>query len=271
MWFAKAYTNLSRGRVLRAACLVSTTLLNSASAITGGSNASPGQFDYTMMILQPRLEMLPDQSSYICDGVLIEPNFVLTIAECVVGTDGSDLLIRAGTNSTGFQNSAVTGVIIHPNFTTTDGQLSNDIALLHLNTSITVVQPGMIVDEYNPPVSESNVTLVGWGASSVEGDHNPSPSLLQIAIPVQNHSSCADALSSCGFDLEYPQHFCVADYGVGATYGDAGGPVVDLDSGEVVGFISGNPHCASENGFAVELFISPFYHWIMTTIQKTAS
>lgn len=228
---------------------------NPVRAIIGGTSVSPKAYDYTIAIFQPALS---EESStpFICDGVLITPSAVVTIAECVQGLSSSDITIRSGTNSTGYQNVTVSSILTNPDYDSET--LTNDIAIIHLGSNITNVLPATIPSS-NSSIS-SHVGLLGWG-SKVNATEAISPNIQQADVAIVDTVTCTSQLSSC-YTLDSCQHFCTVSAGPGEGYGDAGGPVVDA-SGQLIGLISGNPTCAQSNSIALEVNIAHFHDWIV--------
>lgn len=224
------------------------------NAIIGGSSVSTTHYDYTIAIFQPALS--EESTPFICDGVLVTPSAVLTIAECLDGLEPSDIMVRTGANSTGYQNITVSSIVTHPDFDI--DTLANDLAIIHLGSNITNILPATIPSS-NSTLS-SHVNLLGWGAT-VNETEAISSNLRQANVSIVDTDTCKSQLSSC-YTLDSCQHFCTVSAGPGEGYGDSGGPVVNA-KGNLVGLISGNPSCAQPHSIALEVNVVTFHDWIV--------
>lgn len=212
-------------------------------------------YPYTVAIFQPALS--DSSESFICSGVLITPNTVLTIAECVSGTGPSDISIRTGISNPTFQNITVASITSHPGYDV--DTLTNDVAVIRLSQNVSIV-PALIGTQS----AAGNVTIVSWGSmSNNTQDVAPAPKIVSQAVV--DAETCASRLVACASEFDAEQHFCTQVTGEGQAYGDGGGPVLDPATGMLVGLISGDPSCAGANFISLQVGMQGFRDWIYET------
>jgi V8-like Glu-specific endopeptidase len=202
-----------------------------------------------------------DEEFYLCSGVLIAPNVVLTARHCLStaltttiqcdqngnslnGTDfGGDLpvsevnVFATPTIYQGETPSATAKALFHPAGST---ECNEDLALVVLGTPITTVQPARVRIAGSPTVGEST-RVVGYGAndqSAPIGTRYRKDDLPVLALG-SSVSASNTALGSSEFELG----------GESTCNGDSGGPALDETSGAVVGILSRGPaDCTSTTG-----------------------
>ncbi|XP_037825610.1 chymotrypsin-1-like [Lucilia sericata] len=215
-------------------------LAHAKNRIIGGQHAEEGLAPY-----QISLQTLP--GAHLCGGAIIDKQWIITAAHCVTGWPAEFLRIAAGSNL--YQEPLEVYYIYH-----------NDIALLHVNTTITfndLVQPLTLT---NTMLNTTDPLLfTGWGLISL---WDPYPEKLQKLLMYQvSKNECTIILESEFPDVRVDiSHICayVKRY-QGACHGDNGGPLVYNNS--LIGIHSWSYPCA--DGYP-DMFTNIWYYrdWI---------
>ncbi|KAI1942719.1 hypothetical protein LOZ66_001125 [Ophidiomyces ophidiicola] len=200
--------------------------------IIGGSPARQGQFPSTVKLLKN------DRSH--CGGALIGDRLVLTAAHCVE-VPASQLSIRAGSlkANEGGVTSRVARISKHSSWNMP--RFNNDIAILHLETSIkqsSVIKYGRLTSSTADP--RGAVLSAGWGRTSPAGPG--SPNLLFIQTSMIDRQTCKRGKAVCG--------------------GDSGSPLYD-SSMNIIGLVSfGSKQCSNDGVPAVYTKVGAYGNWI---------
>ncbi|XP_023305120.2 chymotrypsin-2-like [Lucilia cuprina] len=228
-------------------------LAHASNRIIGGQLAEEGLAPY-----QISLQTIP--GAHLCGGAIIAKEWIITAAHCVTGWPVEFLRIAVGSNlyKKPLEVYYLNDIFIHCNYD--QPKFHNDIALLHVNTTI-------IYNDLVQPLALANVMLnttdpllfTGWGLISL---WDPYPEKLQkLLMYLVPRKECTLILES-----EFPDvcvdisHICayVKRY-QGACHGDNGGPLVYNNS--LVGIHSWSYPCA--DGYP-DMFTNIWYYrdWI---------
>ncbi|XP_053687596.1 serine protease grass-like [Sabethes cyaneus] len=200
--------------------------LNSSQLILLGGDTVHGDWPWHVAVYHRTRR----SNDYACGGTIINDQFVLTAAHCVMNSDSgyqlvpSRIFVRMGIhnldefNPRAVQQHSVGKVHKFANFT----RLFNDIALLELNTVIQFteyVQPACLNREED--ITGQQGTVVGWGLTE---DDETSPTLRQAQLPVVDTVTCLKSDRVLfGHSLDDGM-FCAGHMnGTGVCNGDSGG------------------------------------------------
>ncbi|KAF7396675.1 hypothetical protein HZH66_007537 [Vespula vulgaris] len=200
--------------------------------IVNGVDAKPGEIPYQIS-LQMKLS-----NFHFCGGSILNKNYVITAAHCVLTKSKNNIQVVAGTNYLNDEKSSihnVKNIIIHENYSPSDSW-KNDIALLE------VVEPfseTKLISFINLPTSHDVINandravISGWG---------------RLWMNYNIHDS-----HICAYDPESPR---------GSCHGDSGGPLTV--NGKLVGLVSWAKACALTDYPTVYTRVSEFKDWIKT-------
>lgn len=247
-----------------------------SSRIVGGDQVSD-QSDYPWMV------SLKYQSSkqHFCAGTLINEQWVMTAAHCVVDQTANKIIATVGeynlssnpdTNSTN-----IIKIIIHPAFD--EKTFNNDIALLKLSETLaqeTVSRLSSTETTQSISVDNITATAIGWGstlayASTSDGQDIPVsyPNILrQVTLPLLSSQSCKDVMPSTTDNM-----ICAGDVingGLDSCQGDSGGPLL-VESAtaaiqQQIGIVSFGQGCAQPQTAGVYTKVSNYQDWIEASI-----
>ncbi|XP_016971976.2 serine protease SP24D [Drosophila rhopaloa] len=195
---------------------------------------------------QPHTISLRRNGEHVCGGCLIGNKWAITAAHCVSLAGGQQSYppksynIRAGSiqRLAGGQLVPLTQIIIHQNYSSSGAAGANDLALLELQTPVTLNANTKPIDlATSRPAAGSQITFSGWGSSKPEGSLSHG---LQVASRLSlSASDCQKELF-----LEQEDLLCLspaAEDFAGLCSGDAGAPAVYQDQlvGIAAFFVSG--------------------------------
>ncbi|KAI4504473.1 hypothetical protein M0802_000023 [Mischocyttarus mexicanus] len=243
-----------------------------APRITGGNDATPGQFPYQVSV-QWGLEPLFSYR-HVCGGSVISENFVLTAGHCVLKY--GEYRVAVGkhhlteTEKTE-QVVQVAGTVVHSGYK--GGVAQHDIALLKLKTPLNLNERVAALELPTDKHEETgNVVLTGWG--SVSRNVLPVlPKVLQTAtLPILDNESCLAKLQSVKSVIGkkpqlFPTQLCTdagQNSNLSACSGDSGGPLVQfVDSKPVqVGIVSWGTLPCGHGMPSVYTRVSSYTNWI---------
>eukprot|EP01054_Gregarina_sp_Poly1_P006715 Gregarina_sp_Poly_1__6714@NODE_3611_length_978_cov_21_725576_g2297_i0_p1_GENE_NODE_3611_length_978_cov_21_725576_g2297_i0NODE_3611_length_978_cov_21_725576_g2297_i0_p1_ORF_typecomplete_len259_score14_28Trypsin/PF00089_26/1_6e66Trypsin_2/PF13365_6/9_9e09DUF316/PF03761_15/7_4e05Peptidase_S7/PF00949_21/0_057DUF1986/PF09342_11/0_042Peptidase_S55/PF05580_12/0_056_NODE_3611_length_978_cov_21_725576_g2297_i019795 len=227
--------------------------------IINGIPASQGEF--------PSQLSLQAWNSHNCGASVLNANYVLTAAHCVVGYSASQLSVLAGSvNLASGSRHQVAEIIVHSQYNAADSW-KNDIAVLKLATPLQIdnvnIKPVSLPAAGEKPADGAVATVIGWGRLSEGG---PIPNELQkVDIAVVNQAQCSSVYGSMGYPI-YSGHICadVPEGNKGSCNGDSGGPL--FVDGEVVGLVSWAAGCARQGYPTVYTRVAEYIDWISQQI-----
>lgn len=224
--------------------------------IVGGHDATE---QYSFMV------SLQQQGQHICGASLIKPDYVVTAAHCVQGSQRRDapqwgaadgpragqLTVRVGSNdhSSGGEEATVANVQTHP---------SGDVAVLKLDHAVKA-QPIKIAAQSGDPGTKTRI--IGWGQTCPEQGGCGAPQNLQeLDTQIVDDAKCQG--------IDGKGEICTDNPGgnSGACYGDSGGPQIKGTKGdwELIGATSrsGNGDSTCATGPSIYTDVSSYADWI---------
>lgn len=192
--------------------------------IVKGNPADIKDFPWQVAILNGATSQLS------CGGSIIDDNWVLTAAHCVVDSNDQPLLpgsfiVVAGTTTfaSGGTRYTVDRVVPHSGFTRAGKK--DDIALLHTATPITGPNRRPVQLTREEPNPRNTLTISGWGVTA-QGATSPSPTLQKLDVVPVPRDACNKAPMYPG-EITYGKT-CAGnkDTDRSACQGDSGGPLI---------------------------------------------
>jgi secreted trypsin-like serine protease len=242
--------------------------------IVGGQPAILGQFPYQVLMY-----MTADGASwYICGGVLVKRNFILTAAHCIEEYNRIDIYVGLVDRPPGFYHwgTTITGrsnFIVHPDRNADD--FSNDIGVLRMDEAPDNLLSSAYVDVVTlPNSSQMEIDLTGAiGTISGFGRVNNSvtslsPRLLWAEAPIMDNAECAISYGP----FVRRTNLCIDTRGGTSTCGgDSGGPLTvngPLGEGPVLaGIVSFGSAFSCTSGYpTVFARVTHFVDWILSVI-----
>ncbi|XP_017038222.1 serine protease SP24D [Drosophila kikkawai] len=181
---------------------------------------------------QPYTISLRRHGVHVCTGVLITAKWGLTAGHCVSLGGGqqsyppSSYTIRAGSiqRLAGGQLLPLSQIIIHKDYSSAGPAGANDLALLELQTPVTLNANTQPIDlgTARPPAG-SQVTYSGWGSSKADG-------ALSHGLQVATRQALSATACQQELFLEQEDLLCLSPVAEtdlsGLCSGDAGAPAV---------------------------------------------
>jgi secreted trypsin-like serine protease len=196
--------------------------------IIGGTNAQQGAWPWQLS----QQRQGTGGWSHSCGASLLSSTRGLSASHCVDGAAVTILRVIAGlydrTNTAGTQTVNLSSYVKHERYQVDSASYSNDIAILHFASSITL--GGNIQVLTLPPDNSNNFagttcTITGWGRTS---SSNTLPNILQQAnIQVITTAQCTAQMAGVSGVSIWDSHICLRDSSnqIGSCNGDSGGPL----------------------------------------------
>lgn len=206
---------------------------------------------------------------YLCGGVLIKENFILTAAHCISTKNGHSLAqVRLGHAVLSDPNGVdvpIKAIHIHPDFEV-DPILTADIALLELEENVPVngnIRPICLLSSFNSTtILEGEVS--GWGLIDRT---NTSDRMQFLKVDIEDPEVCEQEYRAKlpWFRLEDSQICARGELGTDSCKGDSGGPLMYIDENSAYNLIGitsfGTTKCDSSVP-GIYTKVTEFMDWI---------
>jgi secreted trypsin-like serine protease len=206
-----------------------------ASAVVGGSPTTIEAHPWQALVIVA-------SDSRLCGGSIIDSQWIVTAAHCVVGASPDGLDVHVGTSTlrgrSAGNRAMVVEIVVHPDWDAS--AYRNDVALLRLaeplafGSSVAPIRVPVSQDPNAWPPVGTAATISGWGSTEFEGD--PSNQLRAAQIQILGSPDRGDC-GSYGSSFDGVVEICagVPTGGIDACQGDSGSPlVVDVEGTPVL-------------------------------------
>ncbi|XP_048848238.1 transmembrane protease serine 9-like [Brienomyrus brachyistius] len=239
------------------------------TSIVGGQNTSVGRW--------PWLASLYHNGSQVCEGSLINTQWVLTAAQSFSSAVTNGWVVYLGQQTPKQSNLSEVGwnvsrIIQHPNYTV--GQFDYNIALVKLQSAVNFtdyIRPVCVAASGSTFYSGTDTWVTGWGSPL-----SSSGNLQQVKIPVVGNRQCYCLYSNLSIPLpsfNATQNFmCAGQLAWGGTstcrQGHLGSPLVVKNGSIWVQAGVVNYDCVHPGLLGVYASVSRYEHWINSTITS---
>jgi len=162
----------------------------------------------------------------------------------------------------------VQSILLHEQYNNAAGHLSNDLALLLLDSQLPCGNPNLspvCLPESLTDVTNIDAWVTGWGRTD-EDVPQISPTLQEIFVPVYTHEQCYNLFTNPRAHLSEYQ-ICAGREGMDACIGDSGGPLfANAASNDFqyvqLGIVSFGYGCDEPNLRGVYTNVAAYRSWI---------
>ncbi|KAF5289869.1 hypothetical protein FQR65_LT02003 [Abscondita terminalis] len=261
--------------------------------IVGGQLTLLRQFPWVALLEYQK----PEGRGFHCGGSLINNNYVITAAHCILRIPKTWRLVsvRLGEHQLdkdpdcddedrpGFEDCAdspidvpVGSVSVHPEYVNRVGS-PNDIALIRLSRSVTYTQSIQPIcmptskDFATTDFTGTSMVVTGFGRTETRGQSNIK---LKVEVPIKPKSECVPLYKKNGVTLIDTQFCAGGNKGEDSCTGDSGGPLMYLRQTEteynwyLYGIVSFGPiQCGAKDFPGIYTNVNKFMPWVVSNMK----
>lgn len=239
--------------------------------IVGGDNATAGSWPWQASV------HFKIAGIHICGGTLINDQWILTAAHCIISNSPGEWTIYLGRETQSGPNAhevkrSVSQVTVHPNYN--DTLYNNDIALMKLSSPVSFtdyIRPICLASSSSQFYTSTSCWATGWGKLNKNDSLSGSYPLQEVQVPVIGNKQC-----SCNYKLVKDatitdSMICAGQENKGACQGDSGGPLQCKQGSTWIqaGITSFGIPCALANFPEVYARVSQFQKWISDEVAAS--
>ncbi|XP_051720176.1 chymotrypsin-like protease CTRL-1 isoform X1 [Ctenopharyngodon idella] len=234
-------------------------IINGHDVISDGRGALPWPWQVSIQT---------STGQHFCGGSLINSNWVLTAAHCLVKAKVHNVVLGQndrGSSTEPIQFRGIAKAITHPDYNK-QTNFNNDVTLLKLSSPVQMtprVSPICLPSSSDKTLPGTVCVTTGWGRTAITWN----PRILQEANkPIVSQTQCKQVFGQTKIT---DAMICAGASGSSSCQGDSGGPLVCQTSGVwyQVGIVSwGKTNCNIDVPI-VYTRVSYFRKWIDETVQ----
>ncbi|KAL4439826.1 hypothetical protein ABPG75_002827 [Micractinium tetrahymenae] len=256
-------------------------LLQISSQILNGRDAERGRFNYVASLRFPYAKDTGVKlNEFVCQGVLIRPDVLLTSAWCLVNSGMWPIVKLASyeTNGGPAEVRRVTATVWHSGYTGTIDDVQDDVALMLLDKPSSVTPVQIAAASRDPLARNDKLTIAGWGLTQ-DDPLATSKHLMYASQFLLKQQRCAEKWSSGdnpvqngGWDTNKILCGAYAGHNKALCYGDAGSPLLRRGAtaaGDLIVGIGSQSACKGDSflGGSIYSNVAHYYGWIQNGIR----
>ncbi|XP_006901994.1 PREDICTED: mastin-like [Elephantulus edwardii] len=242
--------------------------------IVGGHDAPAGKWPWQVSLW---LYISHDEKwRFKCGGSLIDRQWVLTAAHCVLGFKPEEVQVQVGhVQQSESDHLQVTKVICHKNYHPKQKISEHDVALLKLVAPVKISKLVNLVSLPPRGLSLSPGTkcwVTGWGYTTFKEPLPKHKNLQEVEIPLVEIQKCRLLYKNLYKPRDIKKDMiCAGSAGKDSCQGDSGGPLVCKWKGSWVqlGVVNGGEYCVCPGIPGVYTNVAYHLSWILSHIPSS--